>query len=147
MNRARSFRVALAAIAIAVLAGACTTEPLPDADSAVVDTAPEPPPTPEPLDDPLAEMRRVDDQDRRLERTYRLLVVNSGLESVVVRAEAGADEVSIDSIMPGDSVRVELAVRSDSVSLIAGRRPGTVELRHVLRYPADSTRRLEIVLP
>ena len=130
----------------ALLAVACAAEAPPTADTAAVDTAPGPAPVQARLVDPLAEMRRVEHGRGRVERTYRLVVVNAGLDTLVVRAEAGAGEVMVDSIAAGDSVRAEIVSRSDSVGLIAGR-GGAAEVQRMLRFPADSARRLEIDLP
>lgn len=136
-------RMRLLPTAIAIIAVACGAESPPDAEIVAADSLPSLAPTPEPPPgDPLAEMRRVADAGR-IERMYHLLLVNNGPESLVIRAEAGAGDVAVDSVAAGDSVRVDLAVRSDSVTLLAGR-PGAVALRRTLRYPADSTRRIEL---
>ena len=114
-------------------------QPVADTAAAIIDT---PPPS-----DPVAELTRIDSPPSRVERSYRLLFVNSGLRGFVVRADAGAERVHVDSVAAQDSSRVDLVVRADSVQLHLapiGAAAGDVT---VLRYPQDSVRRIELAGP
>lgn len=51
--------------------------------------------------------------------TYRLRLVNPGRRFVVVYADGGADRVVLDTVPGGDSVRVNLRIRTDRVRLEA----------------------------
>lgn len=93
--------------------------------------------------DPVGEMRRLDEPTAPSSRTYRLLLVNPSGATVEVRAEAGADTVFVESVEAGDSARVDLVVRSDVVRLLSLQASRSTPLP-TLRFPADSTRRLEL---
>lgn len=53
---------------------------------------------------------------------------NGGLDSLEIRADGGAGAVVVDTLAPGDSVRISLETRADSIDLMAfdtrGRRVG-----------------------
>ena len=59
-------------------------------------------------------------------RVYRLLVVNPLAGDAFVFAAAGARRVALDTVPPGDSVRVDIRVRADMVLLEARDSSGTL---------------------
>ena len=58
--------------------------------------------------------------------SIRLLILNAARETAVIQADAGAGIVILDTLAAGDSIRLKLESRADSIQLRALRLSGAL---------------------